>query len=371
MSKFAQQPINGHRSGLVHRKMPEIRKILSRFGFVVAVIFLAIIVMATIWYNAQLAPVGGDLGQLKQIIIEPGSNSSDIGKELEKKFIIRSATAFDLYARLTSKNSILQAGKYRLSPAESVQQIVEHFVKGNVDQFSITFYPGATLTDNSKIDESKKLDVRSVLRRAGYSDTEISEGLNRTYNSPIFEGKPAGASLEGYIYGETYKFNSGASVSDILEKTFDEFYSVVNENGLIDGFKAHGLNLYEGITLASIIQREVSGEQDQRQVAQVFYSRMNIGMALGSDVTYKYIANRDGLPDDPSINSNYNTRKYAGLPPGPISAPGLSALRAAINPAEGNYLFFLAGDDGKTYFAYTDSEHQSNRINHCVVGCSQ
>ncbi|MEI6228891.1 MAG: endolytic transglycosylase MltG [Candidatus Saccharibacteria bacterium] len=370
MPRFSQQPINGQRSGLRHCNMLPIRNVIGRFGFIVAIITLIAIVGIVIWYNLQLSPVGGDIDQLRQVIVKPGDSSSQIGQELEKRMIVKNGLVFDIYTKLTGKNSILQAGTYRLSPAESVQQIAEHFVKGNVDQFSITFYPGATLSDNTNTTESKKLDAKTVLRRAGYSDGEINEAFAGSYDSPIFDGKPAGVGLEGYIYGETYNFNSGATVADILKKVFGEFYKVINENGLIDGFKAHGLNLYEGITLASIIQREVNGEQDQRQVSQVFYSRMNIGMMLGSDVTYKYIAAKNGLPDNPNIDSPYNTRIHTGLPPGPIASPGLTSLRAAVNPAEGSYLFFLAGDDKKTYFGYTDADHQANIANHCAQNCA-
>jgi len=255
-----------------------------------------------------------------------------------------------------------------LSPAESTAQIVEHLVKGSVDQFSITFYPGATLVDNSS--STKKYDVTTVLKKAGYSDQQISAAFKKTYTSPLFIGKPASADLEGYVYGETYKFNTGATVEDILQATFAEYYQVVQDSHLIDAFTKHGLTLYQGITLASIIQREASGVADQKQVAQVFYSRLKIGMQLGSDVTYQYIADKTGVARDPNLNSPYNTRRFAGLPPGPIATPGLGALIAVAQPADGDYLFFLSGDDDVTYFAKTSAEHEANIVNHCKVKCS-
>jgi UPF0755 protein len=128
--------------------------------------------------------------------------------------------------------------------------------------------------------------------------------------------------------------------------------------------------LYEGITLASIVQREASTPADQQQVAQVFYSRLAIGMQLGSDVTYQYIADKTGVARDPGLDSPYNTRRYTGLPPGPIAVPGSSALLAVANPAEGDYLYFLAGDDGATYFARSLAEHEANIVDHCAVNCS-
>ncbi|HRN90765.1 MAG TPA: endolytic transglycosylase MltG, partial [Candidatus Saccharibacteria bacterium] len=238
------------------------------------------------------------------------------------------------------------------------------------EQVDITFYPGATLFDKSDTADNKKLDVQTVLKRAGYNDSEITAAFDKTYNGPLFAGKPVGSDIEGYVYGDTYKFNKNATVEQILQRTFDEFYGVVQKNDLVDKFKSHGLNLYQGITLASIVQREAYNANDQKQVAQVFYSRLAIGMQLGSDVTYQYIADKLGVPRDTNLDSPYNTRRYTGLPPGPIATPGLSALMAVAEPAEGDYLYFLAGDDGKVYFAHTNAEHESNIQKHCQIGCS-
>lgn len=368
----SQQPINGTKSGLKHRKRLDSSKVWTWIGVTIAGLLILGFVGLLTWYNVLLSPLGGDLSQLKKITIKPGSTSSQISKELEGQGIIRSATAFDVYVRLSGKNNVLKAGSYRLSPAESIPKIVGHFVNGSVDQFSITFYPGATLTDDT--DKSKKYDITTVLTKAGFSVTEIADGLNATYDDPsysqLFAGKPSTADLEGYIYGETYNFNTGASVHDILESTFKEFYATVKKYNLVAGFSKHGLNLYQGITLASIIQREANKADDQKQVAQVFYSRLSIGMTLGSDVTYQYIADKTGVARDPDLNSPYNTRKFPGLPPGPIAVPGLSALQAVASPASGDYLFFLSGDDNVTYFARTDAEHQANITAHCKIKCS-
>ena len=97
---------------------------------------------------------------------------------------------------------------------------------------------------------------------------------------------------------------------------------------------------------------------------------MKAGMTLGSDVTYQYAADKLGVARDPNLDSPYNTRKYKGLPPGPISSPGLSALQAAAAPASGDYLFFLSGDDNKTYFAHTNEQHEQNILQHCQKKCA-
>ena len=143
---------------------------------------------------------------------------------------------------------------------------------------------------------------------------------------------------------------------------------MLEQNQLQEAFAEQGLSLYEGITLASIIQREAIGG-DEPQIAQVFYSRLSIGMELGSDVTYQYIADKTGVARDVNLDSPYNTRRYVGLPPGPIASPGVDALLATANPAEGDYLYFLSGDDDVTYFARTLEEHETNIREHCQQKC--
>lgn len=372
------QPINGQPSGLV----PDSKNKIKQRALLITAIIVGLIVLIIIggfaWYKIQTSPLSSDTKKLIPVTIVSGSTSGVIGQLLQSKQVIRSADAFDVYTRLSGTRDELQAGTYRLAPSESVADIVKHLVNGTIDSFSITFYPGATLVDNSNKPTSEKKDVTTVLRQAGYTDDQIKAGLSATYSSPLFDSKPASSGLEGYVYGETYKFNAGATVYDILKRTFQEFYSVLKDNNIISGIKAQGYNLYQGITLASIVQREVASPvssvngptSDQKQVAQVFYSRLSSGVMLGSDVTYQYAANKLGVAPDVNLDSPYNTRLYTGLPPGPISSPGLTALEAVASPASTSYMFFLSGDDGKTYFSMTDAQHQANIVNHCQQKCS-
>lgn len=342
----------------IELKKPRKRRLL----WVLLTVFLLII--ATLggvwaWYQFQLTPVDSANTDKKLVVIAENTLPNQIADELKENGVIRNQTAFLAYARISGVQNKLQAGTYRLSPSESTPQIVEHLVNGKVDVFSITFLPGATLEDN-----------RDVLLGAGYSEEEVDAALDKQYDSPLFAGKPATADLEGYIYGETYSFGTNTSVEAILEYTFDYFYGVVEDNGLIAKYDAQGLSLYEGITLASIVQREASpGGDDMPQIASVFYNRLEQGMPLGSDVTYQYIADKTGVARDTNLDSPYNTRRYAGLPPGPIAVPGLKALLAVGAPASTDYIYFLSGDDDVTYFARTLEQHEANIRNHCQEKC--
>lgn len=340
------------------KKSPRKKNILWVIGIVVAVVAL-LVGGGLLWYNVQLSPVDTTNQDKKLVTIVSGTTPDEIGKQLKDEGLIRDRTVFMWYTRIQGVQNSLQAGTYRLSPSESTPKIVEHLTSGKVDTFNIRFLPGATLADN-----------RKTLLGAGYSATEVDEALVASYNSPLFEGKPASADLEGYIYGETYTFGTDTSVKAILEHIFDYYYGVVKDNNLVAQYKAQNLSLYEGITLASIVQREASpGCEDMSQIAQVFYSRLALGMPLGSDVTYQYIADKTGVPRDPNLNSPYNTRRFAGLPPGPIATPGKKALLAVASPAKGDYLYFLSGDDDVTYFARTLNEHEANIANHCKEKC--
>lgn len=352
------QPIEASKTGLTIKPKFTRKKILLFSGIGFLVVVLGLLISGWIWYQTQLSPIGKDKNEKVKVTIAPNTSPGTIGELLEKEKVIRSSQAFSYYTRLSGTQNKLQAGTYRLSPAESTPEIVEHLTNGNVDSFDITFLPGATLAQN-----------RKVLISAGYTAEEVDVALNASYESELFATKPASADLEGYIYGDTYKFSSGATVTEILQYTFETYLKAIKDNDLVAKFKTHGLTLYQGITLASIIQRESVGG-DEAQIAQVFYKRMDQGMVLGSDVTYQYIADKTGVPRDPNLDSPYNTRRYPGLPPGPIAAPGIASLKAVANPADGDYLFFLSGDDDVTYFARTNAEHEQNIVDHCKKKCS-
>lgn len=335
------------------------RRVLALITGIIGIILTAVVGGWYIWYSQALTAVEPGSTEKVRVTVEPGSDPATIAATLKKNNLIRSEAAFGWYVRLQGKAGQLQSGAYRLSKSDGVPKIVEHLTSGNTDTFSITFLPGATLAKH-----------RQVLIDAGYSAAKVDTALTRTYDRPVlFSGKPAGSDLEGYIYGETYNFPADATPEQILERTFDQFESVIKQENLVAQYQARGFSLYQGITLASIIQREVATPSDAAQVAQVFQLRLSRGMQLGSDVTYQYIADKTGQARSVDLDSPYNTRRYTGLPPGPIASPGIAALRAVGKPAPGDYLYFLSGDDDKTYFAHTNEEHEQNIRDHCQKKC--
>ena len=241
--------------------------------------------------------------------------------------------------------------------------------------FTFTVAPGETIFDLKK-------DLATIKRGEGvenYTQAEIEAAFNAEYNFDFLKERPTGASLEGYLYPETYEFYATDTVETVLAKFLGGMEKVIAENNLRERFNARGLSLHEGITLASIVQAEsVANSNDQAIVAQVFYSRIAYGWKLGSDSTITYALDvldpeRNIYKDNAAaltIDSCYNTRIYAGLPCGPIANSGLSALIATAEPADTAYLFFLTGDDGLMYYSYTEAEHFQNTHLHCQTLCN-
>ena len=234
------------------------------------------------------------------------------------------------------------------------------------DVYNFTVLPGETI-----------FDIKNNLIKTGFTDSEVEAAFNADYNYPMLKNRPAGATLEGFIHPETHEFEKTATANEILDTFLSQMQDIINQNNLESKYSAHNLSLFDGITLASVVQKEAS-PADQATVAQVFLSRLNNGIPMGSDVTVSYALdvvdpNRQIYSDNHAaltVDSCYNTRLHAGLPCGPISNPSISALLAVAEPSDTSYLYFLTGDDGMMYYSYTEAEHIQNIYSHCQVLCN-
>ncbi len=322
---------------------------------------VALLVVAVIsflaWYQWALSAPSNESREVR-IVVEPGETAASIANNLQDHELIRSKFAFNIYTYLSGARPKLQAGGYVLAPNQDARAIVAHLTSGKTDEFTITILPGLTLDE-----------LRTQFIRDGFNEEEVTTAFNASYNHPLLASKPASADLEGYIFPETYRMNAEQSLNELFERTFDELYARLQENKYLDEFAKRNLSIHDGLTLASIVQKEVEDETDQKQVAQVFLKRLGGNIQLGSDVTYMYAAKKLGVKGTPSLDSPYNTRKYVGLPPGPISNMNPSAIDAVAFPAGGDFLYFVAGDDGKTYFSKTEAEHEANVRAHCTTLC--
>lgn len=324
---------------------------------------------------------GDKIQSVKQVVKKEKDKVALEAKKTEKK--LKKWTIFGIPAIVVILGlvGLTAALKYRdYNRWQYEQWVAEQEAQMVAQTFNFTIRPGETIFDIKK-------NLLKVDRNDGNEDTEnhienytkeeIEAAFRADYDFDFLDSRPEGASLEGFLYPETLNFYAIATVEDILRAFLKEMGKIIAENDLAAKYAAHGLSLYDGITLASIVQRE-STPSDVATVAQVLMTRLSYGWALGADATVSYaldVADPDRTiyQDNATalyIDSCYNTRRYAGLPCGPISNPNLNALLAVANPSDTAYLYFLTGDDGLMYYSYTEAEHFQNIRDHCQVLCN-
>lgn len=326
--------------------------------------------------------------EYQTIEISAGESVKQIANNLKRADLIRNPLAFELYARINNLHAKLKTGKYSFRKTMSARAIAKQLVNGVVssDVFNLTILPGTSLLgDKGK----SQTGIIHQFRTLGYSEEEINQALTKHYDNPVLKDLyanetklsnpeiPEKLALEGYLYGETYQFYNHEKLENVITTILNQFNDVVVSNQLEEKFKARGFTLRQGITLASIIQKEANTE-DMPGVSMVFQNRLKRGIALGSDVTATYAADITGIDrtnatnvDILAVNSLYNTRKFPGLPPGPIAVPSKAALLAVAEPdsSKASMLYFLTGDDGLMYYSGTDAEHNQKIRDHCQKLC--
>jgi UPF0755 protein len=309
------------------------------------------------WYQINLRPCEECSTQKQLLVIAKGRSSTAIADLLEEKSLIRSSTAFNWYIARAGVKQRLQAGTYELGSQMSVEEIVNRLVKGEVARRTVTFPPGR------RIDQLSKAMVE-----AGFDQKAVSEALQSAGRQKLAGILPMGASLEGYLFAETYLLNLDAPAATVAEQAVSQLLKQLTP-AVRAQIKDQGLTIHQAVTLASIVQQESSNAQVQKQIAQVFLLRLKRDISLGADPTFRYGAYLTGKPASPSLDHPYNTRIYKGLPPGPIGNFNASALVAVADPAPGDYLFFVAGDDGVTRFSRSVTEHEALKDKYCIELC--
>lgn len=318
------------------------KKITSTIVIVLSLLFFAI----CFEFYVPVSP-----GSHEKIIfkLEKGWGDDEIAASLQKLGVIRSSYFFKFYAILSLKHSMLQAGEYNLSPNMSIHQIANKMANGDIIRDRVVILEGWDTADIGKYLESKdicKKDYFVSLTKKDYS-REFS----------FLMGKPKDVGLEGYLFPDTYYISKGEICEDILSSTLANF-----DNKLTPDLRAEiakqKKSLFDVVTMASLIEKEVRILDDKKIVSGILWKRFAIGMPLQLDSTVNYVTGKSEASvsiKDTKIDSPYNTYKYYGLPKGPISNPGIDSIMAAIYPKQTEYWYYLS--DGKTYFSRTLEEH--------------
>ncbi len=301
------------------------------------------------WYVFQ--PVSMHSTQYDYITVMPGQSADSIAAMLQQRGIIRSSLAFRILSRLDHLSRTLKSGVYRLSPDQSLTRILHGMRDGNVVVIKVTIPEGFT--------------VRQIVSRL-VGDHIGSLAQYRRLESAPFPGMPKPLKgvrdpLEGFLFPATYSFPYGVTARQALETMWQTFQT---KTKMLYRTSHTTLSYGEWVTLASIVQQEDKNPQDAPKIAAVFLNRMKIKMPFQSDATVRYALGRQAAAGltyaDLQVASPYNTYLHLGLPPGPITNPGLIALRAALHPAPVPYLYFLGLRNGSDLFATTYQQHLAN-----------
>lgn len=321
--------------------------------FVIALALILLVAAATATvryvYSQNLRPANVNSQEIKVVTIRSGMTVDEIANELQRQGIIRSAWAFKLYVGSNQVREALKAGTYELEPSRSVAEIVSQLTHGKIATNLVTIVPGRRLDQ-----------VKTRLIQDGFGQDEVEAAIDnpdKYKGHPALVDKPEGASLEGYLFPDSYQRTKETKVETIVRASLDEMQKQLTPD-LRSAFGRQGLSTYEAIILASIVEREVPQPRDREQVAQVFLKRLRSDMRLDSDATASYGAVLDGKPPTPGYNSIYNTYRHKGLPPTPISNVSASSLQAVAYPADTEWVYFVSGDDGTTHFSKTLDEHE-------------
>lgn len=319
---------------------------LKLIGITLGAILAAFVVGFMVWYTLNLRPVG--TGEAASFTIKKGQSAGSIAKELQKAKLIRSAAAFNIYITVQGVRGALQAGAYTLTPTQSTRTVAGILSRGQITTNQLVVPEGTTA---AKISE--------LVSKKGITKAQFEAALEEKYDYDFLAARPAGAPLEGYLFPDSYQLGKETTATQLVESMLENFNRKQKQISK-EKLAAQNLTLHQAITLASIVEEEAITTEDRKIVAQVFLKRLRIGMAMQSDVTVDYAASLKGTTFNLSLDSPYNTYKYAGLPLGPICNPGLDSIQAVLSPASTDYLYFISDKSQKMHYAFTQAEHDHN-----------
>ncbi len=305
--------------------------------------------------------------------IDAEQSASSIGKDLEELGVIRSGRQFEVLVELMGVSGELSAGDHLLPQGSAALTVIDRLIvkDGGGPGLKVTFPEGLRFEEMAEIVEESGLATAEEFIQA-VADAEPP--------AVIAESLPEGADLQGYLFPDTYELPIGSTASDLVAIMLGTFLDRFDATMRADA-ATRGLTVHQVTTLASIVEREAVIAEERPLIAAVFFNRLEAQDILGADPTVQFaVAELDPLSvqrhgwwkaelteEDLALDSPYNTRKFGGIPPGPITNPGLASIDAVVHPAESDLYFFVAdavAGDGSHRFAVTQAEHDANIANY-------
>jgi UPF0755 protein len=323
------------------------------------------------WWNYNVNTPMSSTAKSVPFQVDPGETPSQIGTDLFDHGLIRSTIAFDIYARVTNAGPKLQAGSFVLNTNMALSQIITALQHGNPDEKVITFREGFPLREQALALDKKNLGVTS----SDYLQASKDPALASSYSFLPRQASNPDYPYEGYLFPDTYLINPSAGARGLVKAQLDQFNTVFSadlRSQISQPTASRPAETVQSIViLASMVDREANTQSDRGNVCSVYYNRLKVNMTLGVDATLLYALGR--LSPEPTypelqLNSPYNTRTHAGLPPSPISNPGKAALLACINPPKTDYLFYFTDRQGVTHFEVNEQEFERDKAKYGVSG---
>ncbi len=320
------------------------KKIIIAIILAIAVIIAAVFAVLMSWGS----PVDKTSENVVVTSIPEGSGTAAIASILEENSLIEKPKVFRILSKLYGYDGTYKAGSYGFSQSMSMKQIMQMISDGETLSRSFTVIEGQTVEKIAQnLDEAGIVSYDEFMHEAQYGDFSTYDFLAGNECSMY--------RLEGFLYPDTYSFEEDTDARTVIESMLDRFKDVVTSD-IIEKADAAGYSLRDIVIAASIIEREAGIASDMPLVSSVIYNRLEKGMALQMDSVISYILQEDKVNltySDIAVESNYNPYKNTGLPPGPICSPGIDAIKAAISPADTDYLYFVVSEklDGSAAFS--------------------
>jgi len=289
--------------------------------------------------------------------VAAGASASTIGENLVADGYIERSIPWRYHAWRQDAAPRIQAGTYHVERGERISQVLQRFVDGDTspNEFTLTFPEGFTL---------EQMAERTAARGIGTKEEFVAAARPAAYKDqyPFLAELAADRTLEGYLFPDTYQVFADDTSANVVARMLATFNRKVVQGGLLEAAPRTPDQL---VIMASIVEREVISDDDMELVSGVLWKRNDEGAGLDADATVRYALGKQTGPltvQDLASESPYNTRRWKGLPPGPISNPGLRALTAAANPEESAFYYYLSAPSGETIFSKTNDEHNANKV---------
>jgi UPF0755 protein len=303
-------------------------------------------------------------------VVEPGETAGDIALRLKQLGLINDAELFRQFAHYQEADSKLEAGRYELRADMTMEEIIEALQHGRLEEATVTIPEGWRAEQIAEmLTEEMGMDGEEFL--AFVQGGPFDSAQDRDFNYEFLQDQPPGATLEGFLFPDTYYLPVQPTAFDIIERMladFDQRFTFELRQLAME----REMTIHEVVTLASIVEREAVVAEERPVIAGVFLNRLAKGMTLDACPTVQYALGYQedtgqwwktplALEEFDHVNSPYNTYLHRGLPPGPICNPGLASIQAVLEPVESDYLYFVAKGDGSHAFARTFEEHLQNQ----------